>query len=210
MTNSTVKPSWKRVLSLFDYSGIMVEPWAKAGHDVTIVDIQHPQGSHKHSDGITRVGCDMRTFVPDGHYDIVFAFPPCTHLASSGARWWASKGQTALVDGLELVAESGRIITQARASVWMIENPIGRLSTYWMPPTYRFDPCDFGGYVSPTTDQYTKKTCLWTSDTFIMPEPKPVTPILGSLITNKLSGRDKVGRSMTPKGFAKAVYDSNK
>lgn len=32
------------VLSLFDYTGTMVRPWAEAGYPCIIVDIQHPEG----------------------------------------------------------------------------------------------------------------------------------------------------------------------
>ena len=199
----------KRILSLFDYSGVMVEPWLKAGHEVTIVDLQHPAGINVGSDGIIRVGCDVTEFKPDGEYDIVFAFPPCTHLAGSGARWWSKKGVSALIDGLSLVSEAGRVIIQSKAPVWMIENPVGRLSTLWMKPDYIFDPCDYGGYISPTTDQYIKRTCLWTSVTFVMPEPKRVPPVLGSIVRDKLSSRDKYKRSLTPKGFAEAIYVAN-
>lgn len=62
-----------RVLSLCDLTGNMVRPWVEAGHDATIVDLQHP-ARRKH-DGIHRVGLDVRTFEPRDHYDIVFAFP---------------------------------------------------------------------------------------------------------------------------------------
>ena len=92
----------------------------------------------------------------------------------------------------------------------MIENPVGRLSTYWQKPTYKFDPYEYGGYISSTTDPYTKKTCLWTSDTFVMSPKKPVIPTLGSMIKTHLGGRQKNERPITPKGFAEAVFQANK
>ena len=34
-------PKGFNVVSLFDYTGNMVRPWAEAGHHCTIVDVQH-------------------------------------------------------------------------------------------------------------------------------------------------------------------------
>jgi hypothetical protein len=58
----------------------------------------------------------------------------------------------------------------------MLENPVGVLSSYWRKPDHTFDPCDYGGYLNPAGDAYTKKTCLWTGGGFIMPGKKPVDP----------------------------------
>ena len=62
----------------------------------------------------------------------------------------------------------------------MLENPVGVLSSYWRKPDHTFDPCDYGGYLNPAGDAYTKKTCLWTGGGFIMPKKKPVEPVGGS------------------------------
>jgi len=91
------------VLSLCDYTGNMVKPWAKAGYECICVDVRHPAGEHT-SDGITWVGADIRYWLPPKKdYAIVFAFPPCTNLAVSGARWFKDKGLRGLIEGLELV-----------------------------------------------------------------------------------------------------------
>lgn len=201
----------KKILSLFDHSGNMVQPWLDNGHDCTIVDIKHEPGVVVDGN-LTIIGCDMREFMPKEKYDIVFAFPPCTHLASLGARWWKQKGLDALIEGLSLVSEAGRIIIQANCDVWMIENPVGRLSTHWRKPNHKFHPYQYGGYVTPEADHYTKQTCLWTSDTFVMPEHKPADPHEGSRM-HKLWSRDEklYGlRSKTPMGFATAIYEANK
>jgi hypothetical protein len=39
----------------------------------------------------------------------------------------------------------------------MIENPVSTVSIYWRNPDYKFDPCDYGGYLKPAGDAYTKK-----------------------------------------------------
>ena len=105
---------------------------------------------------------------------------------------------------------------------WALENPVGRINSL-MPemevvgPIY-FNPCDYGGWLNPPGDHYTKKTGLWGK--FIMPKPKPVEPEMitlsngkrGSWMWAKLGGkssRTKELRSATPMGFAKAFKEAN-
>ena len=198
-----------RVLSLCDLTGTMVKPWLDAGFPCTIVDLQHEPGSQR--DGLlTRVGADILSYLPPiDEYQIVFAFPPCTDLAVSGARWFKDKGLAALGASLGLV-DRCRQIAEWSGAPWMIENPVSTLSTYWREPDYRFDPCDFGGYCSPASDAYTKKTCLWTSEDFVMPLPLRVEPTEGSKMHRLSPGPERANlRSATPEGFARAVFVAN-
>ena len=89
------------VLSLCDRTGNMVLPWLEAGWRAVTVDLEpavNPHGNRTH------VVSDVRRFVLRHRPSIVFAFPPCTHLASSGARWFRSKGLPALTLPAPLVA----------------------------------------------------------------------------------------------------------
>jgi hypothetical protein len=115
------------VLSLCDRTGNMVQPWADAGHECWCVDIQHDGDTVR--DGIRFISADVRRFLPPKETAIVFAFPPCTNLAVSGARWFQEKGLYGLSDGLELVARCAAICEWS-GSPWMLENPVGTLSTY--------------------------------------------------------------------------------
>lgn len=197
------------VISLFDYSTNMVTPWAAAGFLCYCVDLQHPAGEIRHGN-IVRVGADVREWLPPyGKVKILFAFPPCTHVAVSGARWFKDKGIGALIDSLELFETSVRLSEWTQAP-YMIENPVSTISTYWRKPDYTFNPCDFGGYLSPQGDAYTKKTCLWTGNGFRMPASKFVAPVEGSKM-HRLSPsvfRSSL-RSETPRGFANAVFRAN-
>lgn len=198
------------VLSLCDRTGTMVRPWAEAGYECWIVDIQHPAGEHRGEDGIVRVGADVTRWLPPrADYRFAFAFPPCTHLAISGARWFRDKGLAALAEGLTTVDACRRILEWSGAP-WMLENPVGTLSTYWRHPDYTFNPCDFGGYLAPAGDAYTKRTCLWTGNGFVMPEPRPVEPTEGSKM-HLMAPSDRRGdlRAETPEGFARAVFAAN-
>lgn len=59
-------------------------------------------------------------------------------------------------------------------------------------------------------DPYTKKTCLWTGGTFVMPEKKRVEATLGSMMHTLPATKDRARiRSTTPMGFANAVFAAN-
>ena len=196
------------VLSLCDRTGNMVRPWLDAGHECWIVDVQHPEGVQR--DGkLVRVGADVLSWLPPREdYAAVFAFPPCTDLANSGARWFADKGLTRFADAARLV-DRCREICEWSGAPWMLENPVGQLSTYWRKPDFSFDPCDYAG-LSDESEAYTKKTCLWTGGGFVMPERAPLAPLLGSKMWLLPPSEDRADlRSVTPMGFAKAVHLAN-
>ena len=196
------------VLSLCDRTGNMARAWAEAGYRCLCVDIQHQGISRR--DGITFIGADVRFWLPPPRrYEIVFAFPPCTDLAVSGARWFTDKGMGGLMSALEIVEACRRICEWSEAP-WMIENPVSTISSYWRRPDHVFDPCDYGGYLNPPGDAYTKKTCLWTGAGFVMPPVRRVRPVEGSRM-HRLPPSDDRGdlRSVTPPGFARAVMLSN-
>src|SRR5437868_4352748 len=118
------------IISLFDYTGHMVAPWAEAGYRCYCVDMQHPAGE-THYGNVTLVGADVREWLPPyGPVTIVFAFPPCTDVAISGARWFKDKGLGSLIRALQLFDASVRLAEWTGAP-YLIENPVSTLSTYW-------------------------------------------------------------------------------
>lgn len=197
------------VLSLCDRTGNMLKPWAVSGYRCIAVDIQHERGG-TFRDGIEYVHGDVRTYLPpNGEYAACFAFPPCTDLAASGARWFAEKGLRGLIAALEVV-EACRRLCEWTGAPYCLENPVGTLSTYWRKPDYLFDPCDYGGYLIPAGDHYTKRTCLWVGNGFRIPEKRPVQPHLGSMMHLMSESKDRADRrSVTPMGFAQAVFEAN-
>jgi len=136
------------IISLFDHTGNMVAPWAKAGFLCYCVDLQHPPGEHREGN-IVRVGADIRDWLPPyAPIKMLFAFPPCTHVAVSGARWFRDKGLGSLIQSLQLFEASVRLAEWTGAP-YMIENPVSTISSYWRKPDCTFDPCDYGGYLNP-------------------------------------------------------------
>jgi hypothetical protein len=181
----------------------MVQPWLDAGYECWIVDISHKAGAHRDKN-LVRVGADVRTWMPPlQEYEIVFAFPPCTHVAVSGARWFKQKGLRKLAEAIDIFGACVNIC-QWTGAPWMVENPVSVISTHFRKPDYTFDPCDYG-------DPYRKKTCLWTDNGFVMPEKKPVQPSMIGYIHRMPPSNDRgKRRSITPKGFARAVFEANK
>jgi hypothetical protein len=207
------------VVSLFDESGNMVRPWANAGHECYCFDILNRDETR---DGIHFRYADLRDFVLPVVPDIVFGFPPCTDLAASGARHFAAKvarNPWVFEQAMELVRVVPRLAGDAP---WMLENPVGLVSTLWRKPDHIFHPWEYGGYLPEDDvhprwpeyimprDAYPKKTCLWTGNGFLMPLRKPVDVAPGySAQHKKLGGKSaktKQIRSETPRGFAQAVY----
>lgn len=182
----------------------MVEPWLAAGYECWIVDARHPAGEH-HEGMLVRVGADIRTWLPPYRsFAAAFAFTPCTDVANSGNRWKQAKGLTALHDAIGLFAASVRLLEWTCAP-WMLENPIGSLSTYWRKPDYTFQPWHFG-------DLESKATCLWTGGGFVMPAKQiEVRPVGVKESCWKMGPSADRGfkRSVTPPGFARAVFEAN-
>lgn len=84
-------------------------------------------------------------------WDLVIGFPPCTHLASSGARWFEQKQR----DGRQQAAAAFFLaITKANSPRIAVENPVGIMSTLYRKPDQIIQPWQFG-------DSFQKSTCLW-------------------------------------------------
>lgn len=189
----------------------MVQPWFDAGYDCWIVDSQHPSGVTIEA-GIYRAGFDVREYVNHvPQAGIVFAFPPCTDVAVSGAKHFKDKGLLALRESLDVLIAC-KTICENSGAPWMIENPISTFSTYWREPDYVFDPWQYARYLADVKqDAYTKKTCLWTGGGFVMPRMKPASWLYEADRIHKMPRTKDRGdkRAVTPEGFARAVFEAN-
>ena len=122
----TMTPSIPVVISLCDNSGVMVQPWAAAGCECWCVDVQHSIRQDKQVGNVRYVWGDIRSWAPPenvaGRVAILFAFPPCTHVAVSGARDFRAKGNYMLRDALELFSACETAARWAGVP-YMIEKP---------------------------------------------------------------------------------------
>lgn len=197
------------VLSLCDRTGNVLKPWARSGQ-YRCIAVDNCRESARIEGGIEYVAADVLRYLPPrAEYAFTCAFPPCTHLAVSGARWFTDKGLAALAGSLEIV-ERCREILEWTGAPWFLENPVSTLATYWRRPDYTFNPCDFGGYPGGSGDGYTKRTCLWVGEMFRMPDALPVEAVDGSRMHRIAPGPGRAdARAETPMGFAEAIYQAN-
>lgn len=194
------------VVSLFDYTGAAVRPWAAEGYDCLCFDLQHdatprieavPGGGSITFLRWDSDACDAAwrvTLAVDARkVAMVFGFPPCTDLAVSGARHWERKraADPRFQERAAYRAKLCAAIAHSLAAPYAIENPAGALSKLWRKPDHRFDPCDYGRYIAPpeadhplwpefipSRDAYTKATYLWTGNGFVMPGKRRVDPVI--------------------------------
>ncbi len=192
----------KTILSLFDHSGQWSAPFEAAGYEVIRFDIQNNPPLDVSDLCVEYFQETLGIEWVDG----ILGAPPCTDFVNSGAWRWAFKdanGQTEF--SIELVRQLLRCIEYWKPDWWALENPIGRLPKLvtGLGKPFRFDPCDFAGWVDASPDQwksleeirarhfseytgsdiaqikrlnaYTKRTCLWGR--FNNPAPRRVEPI---------------------------------
>ena len=186
----------------------MVKPWAEAGYECWCIDIQHSIRKTRREGNIVYQWGDVRTWTPPpeirGRIVMVFAFPPCTHVTVADSRDWRIKGTAMLRDSLEMFSACEHAAKWAGVP-YMIENPVGAFSKHMGKPDAYFQPWQYG-------DNYTKKTCLWTGNGFVMPpaqvkkEPLDVVNLIHGMPPSP-DRADK--RSITPMGFANAVFKAN-
>lgn len=196
-------------LFLCNLTDTMPKPWADAGVLCYCVDLQHPKGERREGN-IIRVGADVHRYNPPIHrYVFAAAFPSCTDVAVSGARWFRGKGLYALADAIGLFARCSALCEWTEAP-YVLENPVSTISTYWREPDYKFDPNEYAGYEGGAGDTYTKKTCLWTGGGFVMPPKRELDAVHGSRMHLLPPSDERANlRSATPAGFARAVFESN-
>lgn len=73
-----------RVVVACEFSGIVREAFREHGHDAWSCDFLPTEIPGQHIQG------DVLQILDDG-WDLMIAHPPCTYLASSGARWFAHR-----------------------------------------------------------------------------------------------------------------------
>lgn len=130
-----------------------------------------------------------------GKWDLIVAFPPCTHLAVSGARYFEQKRKDGRQQqGISFFME----FTKADCEKIAIENPIGIMSTHYRKPDQIIHPWMFG-------HGETKATCLWLKN---LPKLEPTNIVDGreQRIWKMPPGPERAKeRSKSYEGIAKAM-----
>lgn len=151
-----------RVLVACEESQAVCTAFRELGHEAYSCDILPCSGGHPEwhiqEDVLPLINgscafhtADTHTHTLTGRWDMILAFPPCTHLAVSGARWFAEKQrdyrqQKAVAFFMQMAL--------ANADRVAVENPVGIMSSVYRRPDQIIQPFQFG-------DHARKTTCLW-------------------------------------------------
>lgn len=205
------------IVCLCDITGTFAEPWLKFGYTAILIDPQHTDRGDETTWKLALTVEEAMPFlsllITTQKIAFVTAFPPCTELAVSGAGHWEEKGlqdryfQARAV----MVAEQCRTFAECSGAPYFIENPVSALSSIFGPYSHSFSPWEYSGYDSQE-DNYTKKTCLWIGNGFIMPEKKGVmvADAPDDRIFRAAPGPERANfRSATPRGFSIAAFLAN-
>jgi hypothetical protein len=131
-----------RVLIACEFSGAVRNQFANRGWDAWSCDLLASESPGKHYRG------DVSDILHE-FWDLMIAFPPCTHLCVSGARWFKEK-RLEQKQALAFV----RLLLSAPIPHIALENPVGVISSKIRKPDQIIQPWQFG-------HGETKSTCLW-------------------------------------------------
>jgi site-specific DNA-cytosine methylase len=147
-----------RILVACEFSGVVRDAFAGFGHHAVSCDLLPSERPGYHAQ------CDVLQFIKPDAWDLLIAHPPCTHLAVSGARWFAEK-RVEQEESLNFV----RALMAAPVPRIAIENPISIISSRVRKPDQIVHPWWFG-------HGETKATCLWLKN---LPKLNPTNIVEG-------------------------------
>ena len=189
-----------KILVACEESQVVTKEFRSRGHEAWSCDILDCSGGRPE----WHIKDDVTKYL-DG-WDMIIAFPPCTHLSCSGARWFPQK----IKDGRQQQGiDFFMRFVESDCPKIAIENPIGVMSTKYRKPDQIVQPYEFG-------DPSRKSTCLWLKG---LPKLTPTNVVKPDLYVCKngktfsrdymvaLSAGEKRGhlRSKTYPGIAKAM-----
>ena len=227
----------QKVLIACEESQSVCKAFREKGHEAYSCDIQECSGGHPEwhimQDVIPLLNgncafktCDGEEHTINGKWDMIIAFPPCTHIAVSGARHFDKKREDGRQrEGIEFFAQF--LIADCEKIV--IENPIGIISgnyiQKWFPDLAKkynlpkkqsqiIQPYEFG-------HANKKSTCLWLKGLPLLQPTEIVEPDLvryqcksGKVVTfsrhmcQGFTSRERARwRSKTFDGVAKAMAE---
>lgn len=154
------------VLLACEYSGTFRRAFQALGCHAVSVDLDPADDGSIH-----HVQADIIDFLESTEnqprWDVIMAFPPCTHLATSGAKHFPQKikdgRQQQAIDFFMYFAGLHKAFPLQFPRV-VIENSVGIMSTRYRKPDHILQPYQFG-------DPHSKRTCFWLEGD--LPELKP-------------------------------------
>lgn len=136
-----------KILIACEESQAVCKEFRLLGHDAYSCDIQECSGERPE----WHIQEDALQVIKRDKWDIIIAFPPCTDLTVACSGLWPEKWE----DGRQPAAiDFVMSIYNSDCPLIAIENPVGKLNSYWRKPDQIIHPFQFG-------DPFKKRTCLW-------------------------------------------------
>lgn len=179
-----------RILVACEESQEVTKAFRSLGHEAYSCDLLDCSGGRPE----WHIKDDVTKYLYPEDWSLIIAFPPCTDLAVSGARWFPEKrangSQQRSIEFFMKFANYSGVIA--------IENPIGIMSTIYRKPDQIIQPWQFG-------HGETKATCLWLKGLHLL---KPTNIVDGRVgkVWRMAPGPDRAKlRSKTYPGIAQAM-----
>ena len=155
-----------KVLCACEESQAVCKAFRAKGHEAYSCDIQECSGGHPE----WHIMCDVALVLDGdcsfstmdgtkhciwGEWDLIIGFPPCTDLASSGARHFRKKRENGVQEkSISFFMQ----IAKSKCKRIAIENPIGIMSRLYRKPDQIIQPWEYALFREENTE---KSTCLW-------------------------------------------------
>lgn len=181
-----------KILVACEESQAVTKELRRLGHEAYSCDLLECSGGHPE----WHLQQDVIPLLKE-KWDMIIAFPPCTHLAVSGARYFAQKrADGRQQSGIDFFMK----FANADCSRIAIENPVGIMSSHWRKPDQIIQPWQFG-------HGETKATCLWLKGLPLL-TPTQIVDGREQRIWKMSPGPDRAKeRSKTYPGIAKAMAE---
>lgn len=196
------------ILIAFEESQELVTRARACGHNAYSCDLKNCSGGHPEwhikadAKPLLNGRCEFITLDGVKHsiagtWDMIIAFPPCTHLATSGARHFARKR----ADGTQREAiELFTAVLNADCGKIAVENPMGIMSggkylnthypelceKYAIPVRYtqKIQPWWYAADENDSDNYHGKTTCLWIKGLKKLHEPEQKLPAPERIFTS--------------------------
>lgn len=180
-----------KVAVICEFSGRVRDSFNELGHEAISFDLlpSETEGPHVQGDVKDIPYHSWKAF------DLAVCFPPCTHLAVSGARWFKYK-QAEQAEALDFV----RWLMNLPIEKIALENPVSVISSKIRKPDQIIQPWQFGHGEKKTT-------CLWLKN---LPKLQPTNIVDGrdNRVANVPERKDRwKDRSRTYEGIARAMAE---
>ena len=189
-----------KILVACEESQAVTKELRKLGHEAYSCDIEPCSGGYPE----WHLQQDVTPLLKQ-HWDMIIAFPPCTHLAVSGAAWFKQKRKDGRQqEGIDFFM----LFANADCERIAIENPVGIMSSVYKKPSQIVQPYEYGHMEQ-------KKTCLWLKG---LPLLQPTNNVYAQMMELPKNQRERLHylppspdraklRSKTFPGIAKAMAE---